>query len=1346
MARKKKKATKKSNSYWMKYGGTPRKMHKGGFTHPHPHPKEASDDVLKGAQIWSSYSSDGKPLNKRSQYSWGDDEKDAVEAFKNTRWFDFYPDTSKNIPQTLDELRKYEKAIEAHKTRDIELYNTEFDDFGDLLYGSANVVRGAANLIPHPYAKAIGWLGAGLLTGGKAGWDWYKRDYNTKAKENNPNAVFTDSDGNILNYEDNEHSLFNSFVYPRGVKEVRVKPSEEDMETLNLNINRDAKSDDPLLNEKIEKKEMGGHGNAPQEDPTFKMWFAKNARRSDVLQSSSDPEALKQLFLNDINFPGNDVPVFSNEIDAFGNINKENRPIGLSENLIGGMGNNPIQEETTEPKDKQEFFDYRKYGGMPKAEHGIHIKPENRGKFTNWAQNHGMSVTEASNKVMGNTEGYSPEVVKMANFAKNARSWAKYGLPKAELGMGQGLYQHATDGHLTDYSQHDKRFDNFGMKMGEVGDSGFMKIFNKVVPGLGTLLDIGFDYWGYKGEKKKHHDLKIDASRASDDLLSLNKKDANKETLDLSTRKNALGVKASYDGEGPDFWEDFGKEALGDVVGGFTGGDFQKGYNMVAGGGGGAGGGDVGDFVETVDFDTLARYGGNMSNDYKKMNMGGANQFQPGLTAAMINGMVNPLSHAEQFKSSGIEQQYNAGGNVEQGPDYEAEGGEVIMHESGAVPSTTGDTEQIDGEPNEAMLSLLQGNSHETQDPNGHTGEIVEGGGNQYVFSKSLKSKVWESNFAEAAEKIGKHIARFKKELEEGDGITKTTASSMIEAWNQKLMDLQQEQESARQEKFMEMVNEGAEPAQLNEAFPDLFKQFMAEQQATQLSAAANQMQGQAQMAPNPMGDIDMSQLSAEDQQLIGAEYGLPNYENGGFDPFDFNRYFGELQDSGMFEGVEQGNFELGRGYSANKGELMDFLTMNYPDGGYQFGDQTYTDPKEMYKAIQEGFNTRRGEYLEGIGTSTTRPDKDNYMIDTEVLNPKTGEMEASWDWKPEGDDYTGGQREFQKDKALWRLYNKSDLPVGWDDNYGRDAGLSRRKYFNSLETQLLSEGKSKEEVKSVIEREKMKFDETLENERIAEENRPLTEQEKAEAAAKKLRQEKLGNELLKFGKTALNEWMNLGPTRYNRKMANEPVEHEPFISNENSDQIKRNLELLSNTDITLGLKELDNNFNQLKYLAREGSDGSSGGYMNTLLRGQNLQNESEAKLWDSKFKQDKLGLKIANESLYNLGEKDRTEGVRQSIANAKNRAAKQAFEAKGWEGLSGWNQLQTKMKNEMAHDKQLQGLLKHIYPDAEMYINRDGGIDIDKLAESGDLDKLIEQYPELKGIIGKYMNKTEEE
>lgn len=49
----------------------------------------------------------------------------------------------------------------------------------------------------------------------------------------------------------------------------------------------------------------------------------------------------------------------------------------------------------------------------------IHIKPENRGKFTRWAKAHGMGVQEAASHVMANKDEYSGGVVKMANFAKN---------------------------------------------------------------------------------------------------------------------------------------------------------------------------------------------------------------------------------------------------------------------------------------------------------------------------------------------------------------------------------------------------------------------------------------------------------------------------------------------------------------------------------------------------------------------------------------------------------------------------------------------------------------------------------------------------------------------------------------------------------------------------------------------------------------------------------------------------------------------------------------------------------------------------------------------------------------
>ena len=59
------------------------------------------------------------------------------------------------------------------------------------------------------------------------------------------------------------------------------------------------------------------------------------------------------------------------------------------------------------------------------AKSGIEIKPENKGKFTKWAEARGMSVQAAANKVMANTDQYPTSVVKMANFAKNAAGWNK---------------------------------------------------------------------------------------------------------------------------------------------------------------------------------------------------------------------------------------------------------------------------------------------------------------------------------------------------------------------------------------------------------------------------------------------------------------------------------------------------------------------------------------------------------------------------------------------------------------------------------------------------------------------------------------------------------------------------------------------------------------------------------------------------------------------------------------------------------------------------------------------------------------------------------------------------------
>ena len=63
--------------------------------------------------------------------------------------------------------------------------------------------------------------------------------------------------------------------------------------------------------------------------------------------------------------------------------------------------------------------------GIPylKKGSGIHIKEENKGKFTASAKAHGMGVQEFASKVLNNKEDYSPTLVKRANFARNAKKF-----------------------------------------------------------------------------------------------------------------------------------------------------------------------------------------------------------------------------------------------------------------------------------------------------------------------------------------------------------------------------------------------------------------------------------------------------------------------------------------------------------------------------------------------------------------------------------------------------------------------------------------------------------------------------------------------------------------------------------------------------------------------------------------------------------------------------------------------------------------------------------------------------------------------------------------------------------
>lgn len=57
----------------------------------------------------------------------------------------------------------------------------------------------------------------------------------------------------------------------------------------------------------------------------------------------------------------------------------------------------------------------------------IHIKPENRGKFTAAAERAGKSVQAYAAQIMAHPDNYSSTLVKRANFARNAAKWHEYG-------------------------------------------------------------------------------------------------------------------------------------------------------------------------------------------------------------------------------------------------------------------------------------------------------------------------------------------------------------------------------------------------------------------------------------------------------------------------------------------------------------------------------------------------------------------------------------------------------------------------------------------------------------------------------------------------------------------------------------------------------------------------------------------------------------------------------------------------------------------------------------------------------------------------------------------------------
>jgi len=980
-------------------------------------------------------------------------------------------------------------------------------------------------------------------------------------------------------------------------------------------------------------KNGGNPGNDITKDPTFKMWFGRNANRADVMQSSSDPASLKKLFLNDINFPGNEAPIFSGEIDGFGNVDKSNRSPEISSKLLN----------INEPKEKQKFFDYRKYGGMPKAANGYY-----------------------------------------------------------------------SSNNQTDYSGVNDRNTNTGTQVAQpVGDSNALQYLDYWIPGLGTAADFLVDLWGFKGEQKQFMDNSADANESQSTLDVIDRKNANKGTLDLSTRKDALGAMVNFTQVEPTFGNYVAPRAMQTIGAGVGRYAMSEGAGALGGGGGG---GEVGDVINPAgEGVVVAKFGGEQGQMEKAAfgRGGGALGIGPGMAGMPAMNSRNPYGQGALMAATGMagEQAFEAGGPAS-AEQYEAEGNEVIMHEPGNQPGTTGDMEAIEG--NE-MLSKLHGKSHDDG------GEVVEGDGEQYVFSDKLKSDKWGNiTFADAAEKIAKNIAKYESSLEDGDEITKSTAEAMIQAWQVKLEDLRGEQEQARQEKFIEMVNSGASKDELMQNFPDLTEQMMAEE-----AMAAQGGQEEQMPQDNPMGNIDMSQLSPEDQQLIGARYGLPHMANGGdgeFDPFDFNTYASGL-DSGMFgENIE---FDLGRNYTPNNRDLLNILTENFNEEGVTFNDQTYLNPKELRSAILTDYNTQRGAHIEDATGLKGKPRRGSYRTTVETENEETGNVDTKTFMSDED------KADWIKDEAAWKLYN-SGLGVGWNEDFGASSGLSERKYFKHFYNDLLAKGTDPELAATLLEKEKMKKAKLdAANLEVEAQKKELTPEEKAAAL---IEERQSWNKNKKLLGDIGNTMVNMAPTMYNFMKGNEDAEVEQFQGNKNDEEIQQILEGLSKKDISQELEQNEETFNNLKYLARDASDGSSANAMNTLLRGMVFKQDADAAAYESQHESNQQNKTLMAEFLSKSGDADRKERIRVAGINSENRAAVEAFTAKGWEGLSGANQLRQKLQNQVNHDETLKGLLDDIYPDVHKYKTETGGVD---------LEALIKAHPELAKELQDYFKKA---
>jgi len=130
---------------------------------------------------------------------------------------------------------------------------------------------------------------------------------------------------------------------------------------------------------------------------------------------------------------------------------------------------------------------------------GIHIKPENKGKFTAYAKAHGKGVQEMAAHILANREDYSSTQIKRANFARNAGKWKK------EEGGGTGSLLSKMMSDMQHYGSPGR------MQMGgkSAGGDTYMNKTSSFVDWLkktsyNTLVDEGFAYMKELSSRKQY--------------------------------------------------------------------------------------------------------------------------------------------------------------------------------------------------------------------------------------------------------------------------------------------------------------------------------------------------------------------------------------------------------------------------------------------------------------------------------------------------------------------------------------------------------------------------------------------------------------------------------------------------------------------------------------------------------------------------------------------------------------------------------------------------------------------------------------------------------------------------